>query len=346
MKAHIFPTLLLLTVAAFATAQTSDTNPYAGKYIYWDFPSDYKLAQAAEAYSAIDDMLLAYKPAVGIPLPRELALVSLDQLLHDTSNDATQPFYNFINTRMKRVLEDLDRPVTHGLRIYKLYNDGFIIKSPKAAVAIDLIPGGPDSKPFIADSVIYAIASKCDALFISHCHADHANLNIAKSFAARGKRVIAPKDLWVGIDPLIQPLAEHKETHIVFSDLDLTLHVLPGHQGDVYNNINVVEFHGEGTVAQTGDQWGREDDLRWMDLVHEKYNIDVFMPNCWMDQLERAIKGFAPELVITGHENELGEHSIDHREAYWITVKKMELMSDLDIPYVLMTWGESYDYHR
>ena len=234
MKAHIFTTLLLLAVAAFATAQTSDTNPYAGKYIYWDFPSDYKLAQAAEAYSAIDDMLLAYKPAVGIPLPRELALVSLDQLLHDTSNDATQPFYNFINTRMKHVLEDLDRPVTHGLRIYKLYNDGFIIKSPKAAVAIDLIPGGSDSKPFIADSVIYAIASKCDALFISHCHADHANLNIAKSFAARGKRVIAPKDLWVGIDPLIQPLAEHKETHIVFDDLDLTLHVLPGHQGDVY----------------------------------------------------------------------------------------------------------------
>lgn len=342
-----FTTLLLLAVAAFATAQTSEANPYADKYIYQGYLKDYKLGQAAEAYSAIDTMLQSYLPEQNQPsMPRELALVSLDQLLHDTDNDATAPFYNFINTRMKRVLKDLDRPVSEGLRIYKLYNDGFIIKSKKATVAIDLIPGGPDNKPFITDSVIYGIAGKCDALFISHWHPDHANLNIAKSFAARGKRVIAPKDLWVGADPLIQPLDEHKETHIEFADLDLTLHVLPGHQGDVYNNINVVEFHGAGTVAQTGDQWGREDDLAWIDHVHEKYDIDVFMPNCWMDQLQRAIEGFGPKLIITGHENELGEHSIDHREAYWITIKKMELMAELELPYVLMTWGEWYDYKK
>ena len=180
----------MLNAAFAATAQTSD----------------YKLGQAATAFNAIDDMLQTYRPATEIPLPRELALVSLDQLLHDTDNDATEPFYAFINTRMRRVLEDLDRPVAKGLRIYKQYNDGFIVKSPKATIAIDLIPGGSDAKPFITDSVVYGIAGKCDALFISHFHADHANLNVAKSFAARGKLVIAPKDLWVGVDPLIRPL--------------------------------------------------------------------------------------------------------------------------------------------
>ncbi len=309
--------------------------------------SEYKLGQAETAFTAIDEILRAYRPATEIPLPREMALMSLDQLLHDTDNDNTEPFYSFINNRMLQLLTDLDRKVDKGLRIYKLYNDGFIVKSPKATIAIDLIPGGSAAKPFITDSIVYEIAGRCDALFISHEHADHANLNIAKSFAARGKRVIAPKGLWVGVDPLIQPMElENQEFDVEFEELDLTLHVLPGHQGDIYNNINVVEFHNEGTVAQTGDQWGNADDLMWIDRVHEKYDIDVLMPNCWIDQMRRVIRGFGPKLIITGHENELGEHSIDHREAYWMTIFKMDKMSDLNIPNVLMTWGESYDYRK
>lgn len=346
MKQHIFIALLLLSVSVSASAQSSNANPNADKYIYWGYLADYKQGQATTAFDAINEMLNANPPQKVISLPRELALVSLDQLLHDTDNDATDPFYTFINNRMRQLLKDLDTPVTKGLRIYKLYNDGFIVKSPKATIAIDLIPGGSNAKPFITDSVVYEIAGRCDALFISHLHADHANLNIAKSFAARGKRVIAPKNLWVGVDPLIQPMeVENVETHIEFEELDLTLHVLPGHQGNDYNNINVVEFHNEGTVAHTGDQWGTAD-LTWIDHVHERYDIDVLMPNCWVNDMERTIRGFGPKLIITGHENELGEHTIDHREAYWMTIKKMELMPDLDIPYVLMTWGEFYDYQK
>ncbi len=347
MRRYILTAFALLGVIIPSVAQSADGNPNADQYIYWGYLSDYKLGQASTAFTAIDGMLQANPPQKEIPLPRELALVSLDQLLHDTDNDATEPFYTFINTRMQRVLKNLDIPVTEGLRIYKLYNDGFIVKSAKATIAIDLIPGGSDAKPFLTDSVVYGIAGKCDALLISHFHADHANLNVAKAFAESGKLVIAPKNLWVGVHPLIKQMEEeNKEFDIEIDSLDVTLHVLPGHQGDVYNNINVVEFHNVGTVAQTGDQWGREDDFNWMDKVHEKYDIDVFMPNCWMDQLKRAIKGFGPKLIITGHENELGEHSIDHREAYWITIKKMEKMADLNIPYVLMTWGEWYEYRK
>ena len=340
-------TAVLLLSTALLTAHTTGQNPNSDNYIYWGNAAEYKLNQASEAFTAIDNVLLTYLPEMNEPqMQRELALVSLDQLLHDTDNDATEPFYTFINKRMYRVLKDLDKPVEKGLRIYKLYNDGFIIKSNKATVAIDLIPGGSDAKPFIVDSIIYGIAGKCDALFISHVHPDHANLNIAKSFAARGKRVITPNGVWADVDPYIQPLeVGGVETDIEFEELDITLHVLPGHQDNIYNNINVVEFHGIGTVAQTGDQWYCCD-IGWIDHVHEKYDIDVLMPNCWIHDFERHIRGFNPKLIITGHENELGEHSIDHREAYWITIKKMQLMPDINIPYILMTWGEWYDYQR
>lgn len=346
MRRYILAAFALLGVVIPSSAQSADGNPNAGQYIYWDCLSDYKLGQATTAFTAIDGMLQAYPPEKKIPLPRKLTLASLDQLLHDNDNDATEPFYTYINTRMQRVLKNLDIPVTEGLRIYKLYNDGFIVKSSKATIAIDLIPGGPAAKPFLTDSVVYGIAGKCDALLISHFHSDHANLNVAKAFAESGKLVIAPKNLWVGIHPLIRPMEEEdQEMEIEIDSLDVTLHVLPGHQEDVYNNINVVDFRNAGTVAHTGDQWGNLKDLEMMDTVHVNYDIDVFMPNCWMDSLERAIKGFAPSLIITGHENEM-EHTIDHREAYWLTIQKMEKMANLNIPYVLMSWGEWYEYRK
>ena len=58
-----------------------------------------------------------------------------------------------------------------------------------------------------------------------------------------------------------------------------------------------------------------------------------------------------PELVITGHENEMG-HAIDHREPYWLTYQR-KVGSDrfggsrligYDVPLLVMTWGEAYHY--
>lgn len=330
---------------AFAWAQLPEKNPNEQHLIFWRYPDNYLENQARVAFTAIDEVLQAYPPQKEMPLPRKMAFIALDQLLHDTHNDKAEPFYTFINTRMQRMLKDMERPVRKGMRIYKLYNDGFIIKTKYATVAIDLIPGGTNDHPFIADSIIYKIAGQCDAMFISHFHGDHANLNIAKAFASRGKLVIAPKGLWVGVDPMIQQLlVADTVVDVPFNDLKMTLHILPGHQDDIPNNIYVMEFDKCGTVAHTGDQWN-EEDIAWIDDVHKKYDIDILLPNCWINWMERSLKGFGPKLIITGHENEM-EHTIDHREAYWITMKKFERMPNLHIPNVLMTWGESYDYKR
>lgn len=337
--------LVSLTVVPCVPVHAQEKNPREGELIFWRYPDNYIENQARVAFATIDEVLQAYPPQAEMPLARRMALVSLDQLLHDTRNDKQEPFYTFINMRMQRMLEDMERPVKKGMRIYKLYNDGFIIKTRQATVAVDLVPGGPKERPFIADSVIYRIAGQCDAMFVSHAHGDHANLDIAKAFASRGKLVIAPKGLWVGVDPMIrQLLDEDKAVDVPFKELGMTLHILPGHQDDMPNNIYVMEFAGCGTVAHTGDQWN-EADVEWIDGVHKQYKIDVLLPNCWINQMERSLKGFAPKLVITGHENEM-EHTIDHREAYWITMKKFERMQGLGVPNVLMTWGESYEYRR
>lgn len=338
-------TIMSFTASALPAQERPATNPREQQIIFWGYPDNYIENQARVAFETIDEMLQAYPPQKQMALPRKMTLVGLDQLLHDQRNDKSEPFYTFINTRMQRMLEDMRKPVKKGIKIYKLYNDGFIMKTKDATIAVDLIPGGPGKHPFITDSIIYSIAGQCDALFISHFHGDHANLKIAKAFAARGKRVIVPKDLWVDVDPLITPLQEENTfVTIPFEELKMTLHILPGHQDDIYNNIYVMDFKGCGTVAHTGDQYNVED-LEWIDRVHETYPIDVLLLNCWVNSMERTIRGFDPKVLITGHENEL-EHSIDHREAYWMTMKKMERMPDLKVPNVLMTWGEWFVYNK
>lgn len=83
-----------------------------------------------------------------------------------------------------------------------------------------------------------------------------------------------------------------------------------------------------------GDQW-RDDksDMVWLKDIHTKLpKIDVLAMDC------------SPRLLVSQHENEIGAHGIDHREAYWMTLYKNNNIYKLCAPYVLMSWGEWYDY--
>ena len=59
---------------------------------------------------------------------------------------------------------------------------------------------------------------------------------------------------------------------------------------------------------------------------------------------KETLKGFSPRLVVSGHENEMG-HTIDHREAFWLTQYKFDSMQ-LPFPSVILCWGEGYRFKR
>ena len=61
-------------------------------------------------------------------------------------------------------------------------------------------------------------------------------------------------------------------------------------------------------------------------------------------ELKETIQGFSPRAIIFGHENEMG-HSIDHREAFWLTQHKLDTMA-LPVPGIILCWGEGYRYKR
>ena len=113
--------------------------------------------------------------------------------------------------------------------------------------------------------------------------------------------------------------------------------VFPGHQGDLLNNVYLVRTPEGFTVAHTGDQHDGED-FEWIDHAADTHRIDLLLMNCWTMDIPRIVRGFAPGVIITGHENEMG-HSIDHREACWLTCERM---AGIGTPWILMGWGESY----
>jgi hypothetical protein len=120
----------------------------------------------------------------------------------------------------------------------------------------------------------------------------------------------------------------------------LQVKIFPGHQSPMMCNIYVVTTPDKYTFAHTGDQYDKND-MEWIAKIKDNApKIDALTINCWSYQIADAIKGFNPRYVVTGHENEMG-HTIDHREAFWLTFQKME---PVEHDYVVMAWGEWFSF--
>jgi L-ascorbate metabolism protein UlaG (beta-lactamase superfamily) len=186
-----------------------------------------------------------------------------------------------------------------------------------------------------------ALVDECDIMFLSHNHSDHAEKTVINMFLDSGKEVVAVSE----IQPNNNRITHVRSEEIInrkykAGNVDLDVTILPGHQGDLLNNIYIVTTPDGYTFAQTGDQYNK-DDFNWIKTLGNKIpKIDVLMINCWAYSLSETIEGFSPKVVLTGHENELG-HTIDHRESYWTSYIKL---GDIKRKNCLMTWGEIFSY--
>ncbi len=302
----------------------------------------------------VNYILENYQPSVVEHPVRRAALTRIDDILHITSAPRKTLVQNFYRERLERAIRDIEQTkVTEGMRIWKLYNDGFLVRTPAVSFAFDIVPGAPVPGFSIPKELLERLVSQSDAMFISHMHGDHASADVARMFLASAKPVIAPEGLWSNIPDLASRLTYPKRsTELVHSvrvrggALVLKVAAYPGHQGaPVVNNVYVVTSPDGFTVVQTGDQSGPEGpggDFDWLAQIGRDRHVDVLLPNCWANALGRIIRGVNPELVITGHENEMG-HTVDHREDYTQTYNHL---FEPRYPSIVMTWGESYHYRR
>lgn len=271
---------------------------------------------------------------------RKLALYALDALLHDTRLDTGDALFTFMDGVGKRVLRGLDTPVAAGeIRVHRLYNQAAIVQTPTVTIAFDLVRGGIGKRQFFSDSLMQAIVDRCDVLFVTHEHGDHADPAVAHMFSNQRKEVIVPNGLWEDLSPQIIPIRENRLEARPFTlkkkNITLDVAVFPGHQDKVANNVYIVTTPEKKTVVHTGDQ-SNTDDVPRLATIGQQHDVDILLAHCWMRPMEQIVAGIDPALVILGHENEMG-HTIDHREAYWLTFRRIAALTH---PAVVMAWGE------
>jgi L-ascorbate metabolism protein UlaG (beta-lactamase superfamily) len=300
----------------------------------------------------VESILEQYPPGNPETPVRRAALIRLDDILHIKSAPAKPLVQQYYRMRMERAVTEIEHTrVAEGMRIWKLYNHGFLVRTPTVSFTFDIVPGTREPGFNIPKELLERLVNQSDATFISHLHGDHANQEVARLFLANHKPVIAPEGLWADVPELADKLTYPKRSVSEVHDIRLqngaqTLNVVsyPGHQGTpVLVNVNLVTTPEGFTVVQTGDQSGAEgpgSDFDWMAQIGRDHHVDVLMPNAWANGLPRIVRGVNPELVITGHENEMG-HAVDHREDYTQTYTHM---FGVRYPFLVMTWGESYWY--
>jgi L-ascorbate metabolism protein UlaG (beta-lactamase superfamily) len=309
--------------------------------------------QASSALQLITTTLRQYPPQLPEPAERKLALCLLDAILHETQAARRAPCRGFLADRLAQAVHAIEGTrVTSGARVWKLYNHGFVVRTPTVTIAFDLIRTPPylraaaRTEPDAVDRLV----AQCDVLLISHQHDDHADPYLAQAFLDAGKPVVAPPDLWPG-QPIYKQIThlardEHAVQQLALGrgKPALAVVVFPGHQqiserGTVLNNVSLVKTPEGIGICHTGDQsW--LDDFAWIDSAGARQRVDILLPNCWTADLPRMIRGMRPRVVIPGHENEMG-HDLATRIPFW---RGYAAAQGAASPVVMLTWGESYPY--
>jgi len=381
MFRQLSASVLLLAAACLAgspgeaeeNAKPAPVNPALGE------ADDAFIARQSEVFlREADAVLKRVPPSLQEPEERKLALYLIDAALHDTHAPNRPEVQLFYHTRIEQAVQELENTkVTEGLRIWKLYNHGFIVRAPSVTVAFDLHRGparfrwdGPNERQGVAspqfplsEPLLKRMVSQCDALFISHAHGDHVDEVAVSAFLDQGKPVVGPETILRG-SPLGGKITHLKrEAHaeqtlsIKNGQRALKVVVYPGqqYQGDgIPNNVVLVTSPEGLSFAHNGDQINDpypayQEDFKWIDEIRAHHKVDVLMTNNWTNDLARMIRGFNPKLVLLGHQDELG-HQMNDRVPYWGDAKflglNLEEAKAAGYPVVNMAWGESFPFVR
>lgn len=349
MKKIVAATLIgLMNTCLFS--QNVMQPPSVNKTDWWGDIDGFLNQQAKITLALASDALKLNPPALQENLTRKMALLMIDNVLHEEKAQFRPAVQFFYKERIENAIREITASkVNSGALIWKLYNHTFIIKTPSATIGFDIQRGIPGNEDFaFSKELIGKLINVVDILFISHYHNDHADDWVAGTFIAQNKPVVTPPGLWEQLPlyaAILHPDRSTDKIHDIYlplKQLNLKVVACPGHQGaDILNNVYLV-FTPEGMCfTHTGDQ-SNADDLKWIDKIGDSYHIDVLMINSWSYfPGSRLAKGFRPQLIIPGHENELN-HSIDHREPYWLNY--IRLGDDPAYPWIQMAPGEKYHY--
>jgi L-ascorbate metabolism protein UlaG (beta-lactamase superfamily) len=344
----LIPAVLLIHLCL--SAQNAEKPDPDKKTDWWGDPGGYLNQQAKLSLAMADDALKMYPPSVDEPAVRKMALMLIDNVLHEEKAAHRPSVQAFFHSRIENAVNEIcTEKVEKGALIWKIYNHTFIIKTPSVTIGFDIQRGVQGVDSFRLDkNLMQKLINAVDILFVTHTHNDHADAWVAETFLSQNKPVVTPPDIWKGTTIYSKILHPERKADIIQEislpkkGFNLKIINFPGHQGEtLLNNVYLV-FTPEGlSFSHTGDQSNIKD-FDWIDHIGDKYRVDVVMTNSWsFTPGQRLANGYRPRLIIAGHENELG-HTIDHREPYWLN--NLRLGETGSFPWIELAWGEKFHY--
>ena len=265
------------------------------------------------------------------------------------------------------------------LRLWRIYNMGYIIKGSKHTVAIDItarpkfydvVEGRfmPDTNVVVwCESDWKRLANLADMIFVTHPHGDHYDRAGIAAFVEAKKPVVVPCDL-VAYTANRPPKEGPGGKHVVEKEILTTApccvkltedHLEPvdvggvkvrnflGNQGkDVPCNVYLIDIDGV-LVAHNGDNSVMDKER----MLSKCPPADVIIASTWnnvqgMVNCCAGAPGFdrTKSVLLPSHENELG-HGVDHRESYHEMYTRKDRLGNREFPWPRvhpLGYGESF----
>ncbi|NOR75950.1 MAG: hypothetical protein GQ525_12415 [Draconibacterium sp.] len=212
--------------------------------------NDYLDRQAKVFLDTVQSILSENLPSVPENRDRAMAKLLMDAVFHEHYAAFREPVQQFFHERVNRVINELEETtVQEGIRIWKIYDMGFIARTKTVTLAFDLVSGitsGSEDFAINAEEMD-RIVKQCDALLITHRHDDHAEKNVAERFIEKGLPVLSPEEVWqddVIHSKIMHPNRDANKTQkLKLQKYNLDLIVFPGHQmGSITNNVYLVQL--------------------------------------------------------------------------------------------------------
>jgi hypothetical protein len=265
------------------------------------------------------------------------------------------------------------------LRLWRIYNMGYIIKGPTHTVAIDItarpkfydvVEGRfmPDTNVVVwCEADWKRLANLADMIFVTHPHGDHYDRAGIAAFVEAKKPVVVPCDLVAYTanrsakeGPDGKYVAEKKilttapccvkltEDHLEPVDVGgVKVRNFLGNQGkDVPCNVYLIDIDGV-LVADNGDNSVLDKER----MLSKCPPADVIIASTWnnvqgMVNCCAGAPGFdrTKSVLLPSHENELG-HGVDHRESYHEMYTRKDRLGNREFPWPRvhpLGYGESF----
>ncbi len=259
----------------------------------------------------------------------------------------------FYKTQMDKVAAEMAQPVTDGVRIWALYNAGFIVKSPGKTVAFDLSdgrPGLPSDLPpgykLFGYNLPASIVNQIDVLMISHEHLDHTGYggDIAGRVKANGGAVLYPR-----LGAAFANATQLVDSGATYTISGVTIKPRKQPHGTVQNMAYEVTLPSGYKIVHFDGEYSIIDDIK---------NVDVLFLNVWIsgstgickDAFIRSMNIMKPGITIPSHMQEMSHDTTggagrcgSNRYNYSYP---LEIQDDATVTqkFAMMTWGESITF--